>query len=885
MADRTVAVSLVARVQGYVAGLSTAARATKQFGTEVDTLGRKSPKQFGDITNAAAGAGLALVAMAGYAVKAAADFDRQMSAVKSVAGATAAQMGQLRAAAIQAGKDTQYSATEAAQAETELAKAGVSASNILSGALRGSLSLAAAGQIDLADAATISAQAMNMFHLKGTDVGHIADVLAAAANTSASDIHGLSLGMQQAGNVAAAMGISLEDTTGALAAFADRGLAGSDAGTSFKTMLMRLQAPVGKAADLMRQLGLKAYDAQGNFVGLADFAGQLQHALGDMTQEQRNAALATIFGSDAIRSATIFYNLGSTGVKRYTDGVNQTGAAADTAATMTDNLAGDIERLKGSIETLAIQAGSGANGGLRTLVQMVGGMVDSFGMLPDGVQHAGVVISGLTGTATLAAVGWAKLRDKVRDAQDALEAMGPTGTKVSGVLGSVTSFTGKLVVTLGALQAASAVWASFGDQASPNMQQLNKDLIKFGQTGQAGGQAAVLFGKDLHLLKYDLDTTGTGFWAKFGNGFAGFVEGFTGTGQVFDESLTHAKARIGELDQALAAMVSSGHGDDAAKVFDRITQLAKAQGISVSDLKAALPTYAAALDGATASEQKSVAAAEQHTLQNQLLAGSLRDAIDAAGGLKQVFDQLNGAQLGVNETTIAAEKAVDDLTESIHKNHGALNLSTEAGRENQAALDTLATKAAEAAQAVYDQTGDVNAAASTFQHYKDALVNAYIEMGKTKAQAQALADQLMGLPQNIPITITTTYRTNGTPLRGNSRYGNLEKEARGGVVDYYAQGGENHTAQVAPAGTWRVWGEDETGGEGYIPLGYGKRGGAVATLGAINRRFGNPLGTGPAGPVNVNVQIRATGGTQGIAAMLQEMQRKGELQFVAQATG
>jgi TP901 family phage tail tape measure protein len=77
-------------------------------------------------------------------------------------------MGELRAAAIKAGADTQYSATEAAHGITEMAKAGVSAKDIMGGGLTGALSLAAAGQLDVADAAGIASTAMTQFSLSGS---------------------------------------------------------------------------------------------------------------------------------------------------------------------------------------------------------------------------------------------------------------------------------------------------------------------------------------------------------------------------------------------------------------------------------------------------------------------------------------------------------------------------------------------------------------------------------------------------------------------------------------------------------------------------------------------------------------------------------------------
>jgi len=249
-----------------------------------------------------------------------------MSNVGAAADASGKQLNDLRQAAIQAGKDTAFSASEAAQAEGELAKAGISTSDILGGALKGSLDLAAAGQIDLASAATISAQAMTQFNLKGKDVGHIADVLAAGANKSATDISQLGQALQQGGLVAKQTGLSFEDTVGVLSLFGQNALIGSDAGTSLKTMLQRLTPTSKEAADKMHDLGISAYDSQGNFIGLEKFAGVLRRQLKPLSVETRNAALATIFGSDATRAASIIYDAGSKGVHKWVSAVNDQGS-------------------------------------------------------------------------------------------------------------------------------------------------------------------------------------------------------------------------------------------------------------------------------------------------------------------------------------------------------------------------------------------------------------------------------------------------------------------------------------------------------------------------------------------------------------------------------
>ncbi|HEY9414797.1 MAG TPA: phage tail tape measure protein, partial [Pseudonocardia sp.] len=250
MTTRTVSVWLKAQVADYVQKIGSAKKATGQFLAETDKLAKDHRDKFNQLTLGAGAAGLAMLGATAGIVKIGMQFDKQMSAVGAVAEGTADDLAHLRDAALAAGKATSFSATEAAKAEEELAKAGIKTTDILSGGLTGALNLAAAGQMELADAATIAAQAMNVFQLNGSAVPHIADVLAAASNKSAAGMKDLGDALKMSGLVSAQTGLSLEQTVGTLAAFADRALIGSDAGTSLKTMLQMLQAPSEKTAKL-----------------------------------------------------------------------------------------------------------------------------------------------------------------------------------------------------------------------------------------------------------------------------------------------------------------------------------------------------------------------------------------------------------------------------------------------------------------------------------------------------------------------------------------------------------------------------------------------------------------------------------------------------------
>ena len=367
-------------VRGDTAGL------VRDIGTAAQTAGRATAGALGagartvlsDLGTAAGVAALGVAGIGGAAVMASTEFNKSMSGVSAVAGATAGEMEQLREAALKAGADTAFSASEAATAQGELARAGVSVADILGGALAGSLGLAAAGQLELGNAAEISAQALNIFNLEGSETTRVADVLAAGANKSAADVAQLGDALRQGGLVAAQTGLSLEETAGVLSMFADNALLGSDAGTSLKTFLQRLVPQSDEAAKAMESLGLQFFDSQGAFVGIEEVAGQLQGALGGLSDEQRNAALSTLFGSDAVRSASILMDGGAASVRDYTTAVSDQGAASRMAAEQLNNLAGDIEEFKGATETALIRVGDLFDGVNRSVVQSGTDLVNVF---------------------------------------------------------------------------------------------------------------------------------------------------------------------------------------------------------------------------------------------------------------------------------------------------------------------------------------------------------------------------------------------------------------------------------------------------------------------------------------------------------------------------
>lgn len=459
-ADRTVAVELLAKVSGYTLGMTDAASATNAAAdsmTRAAAAQRKleasqrsavsatekvaasqaaqaaqSRKQLQALTTVGKGfLTLGVVAGVGFglAVKAALDFNAKMALVGTLAHASSVELSELSSAALGVGQRFGYTATQVADAEAELVKAGISVKNILGGALTGTLTLAAAGQINVADATEIAAAAMTQFALKGKDVPHIADLLAAGADKALGSVADLGLGLSQVGTTAHQFGFTLDDTVAVLAEFAQQGQIGQKAGTELNQALLQLAAPTQQAAGLMEKYGFTVYDAAGHFKSFASLADSMQTSFQGLTDAQRNQALAVIFGSRAIRAANILYQDGAATVLDWERKVNDAGFATQQATGKLDSLQGDLQKLKAAFQSGLIDTGDNSTTALRHLVQAITDVITWFDHLG---PVAGTVVFDIAGVTTAAGLlGGAALIavPKVVAFQEALAAL--RGTAVS----------------------------------------------------------------------------------------------------------------------------------------------------------------------------------------------------------------------------------------------------------------------------------------------------------------------------------------------------------------------------------------------------------------------------------------------------------------------
>lgn len=390
-------VELVAQgASAYVGDIGRAASATDKFTGSLDKAGGGASafsqiaigalRHVGTIAVEALGqAAQAAGKFLADSVTSAADVEQIINVLGATSGATAAEMEEVRAAAIALGGDLSLPATsaqDAAEAMLELTKAGFSVDEAMAAA-KGTLQLAAAAQISAGEAAAISAQAINAFGLEAADAARIADLLAGGANASSASMTDLAQGLQQGGFAFDAAGQTVDDLVVSLAALTNVGLTGSDAGTALKNAMMRLMNPTEKAAGLMRDLGIEAYDATGKMKPWPEVLENIRKATANMTDEERNAALGTIFLSDGMKAMIPLLDMSAEEYAQLTGQVSKAGSAQEVAGAQTKGFNGAVAGLQSQLETLQLIIGTKLLPLFTPLIQQVSEAVAKFASFVD----------------------------------------------------------------------------------------------------------------------------------------------------------------------------------------------------------------------------------------------------------------------------------------------------------------------------------------------------------------------------------------------------------------------------------------------------------------------------------------------------------------------
>lgn len=322
-------------------------------------------------------------------------FEAQMSRVQAIAGATGDELDKLTEQAMQLGSETSFSATQVAEGMENLASAGFTTEEIMS-AMPGLLDLAASSGAELATSSEIAASAIRGFGLEASEAGHVADIFAEAAARTNAQTEDMGEAMKYIAPVANTMGLKIEEVAAAIGIMSDAGIKGSQAGTTLRGALTRLTKPTDKMLGVMEDLGISFYDNEGKMKSLTEIIGMLQDATKDLTDEQEQNALTTLFGTESLSGMVALINRGSDDLSDLTKSFEKCdGSASDMADTMLDNTAGALESLSGSLETAGIAIQKALAPEIKKLASWIQGLVDDFSNLSDEQQLNILKIVGL----------------------------------------------------------------------------------------------------------------------------------------------------------------------------------------------------------------------------------------------------------------------------------------------------------------------------------------------------------------------------------------------------------------------------------------------------------------------------------------------------------
>lgn len=357
--------------------------AATHIGDSMQTAGEKIEDVGQKLKVVSAAAAAALTAIVGVTM----DFDSSMSKVAAISGATGEDFDALREKAREMGAETKFSASEAADAMGYMAMAGWKTEDMLSG-IDGIMNLAAASGEDLALTSDIVTDALTAFGLTAADSGHFADVLAAASSNANTNVSMMGETFKYAAPIAGALGYSIDDVAEAIGLMANAGVKSSQAGTSLRTIMQRLQGTLELSAGAFGDVTIETANADGTMREFGDILGDLRWAFDQMTESEKASAAETLVGKQAMSGFLAIMNAAPADIEKLSSAIaNAEGTAAGMAEVMQDNLSGQLTILKSQLSELAISIGDTLMPTIRKIVAKVQEFVDWLNNLDDGTKE------------------------------------------------------------------------------------------------------------------------------------------------------------------------------------------------------------------------------------------------------------------------------------------------------------------------------------------------------------------------------------------------------------------------------------------------------------------------------------------------------------------
>lgn len=888
MANRTTKVTLQAEVANYLSGMSKASKSTQELGSEAEKLAQKK-EAFQLLGGAAVAFGAVAAAGVALATKAAIDWETAWTGVLKTVDGTPEQLTAVEEGLRSLARELPASHAEIAGVAEAAGQLGIETDNVVA-FTKVMIDLGETTNLSAQDAATSLARFANIMGTSQGDMSRMGSAIVGLGNnyaTTEREILEMSMRLAGAGKQAK---LTEGEVFGLATAMSSVGIDAEAGGTAMSLTMKRIAKEVETTGPKLELFARTAGMTSADFAKAwkDDAAGALAvfiEGLGETeAQGMSTTAVLTELGVTGIRESDALLRLSSAqGLvnQAMADGnlaYGENTALLEEAQKRYDTVESKMAAAGNAINDAAIDFGSVLLPAVAAAAEGVAGFAGLLADIPTEIQGPMMAIGVLTAAVLLGGGTFMLAVPKIAAYRAALSTMGVTAQRTAGLLGTVgkaAGLAGLALVALGGMQEVRN-WAKDLTGAAVSAEQFAAGL-------KDGATAAETFEKTMGAAEFDPFSKKasaniaalTGDAAQFSNVLADVQNSWLGlfaeitTFGTADTSLGAAKDNARELDAALSDLVAAGNGERAAEVWEELVRQTDGSTESLERLKALFPQYATAAADAgyetdeTGKQIKGV----------DLAAGEAKASISA---LADALRGLKSPQLDASAAARDLEAAIDDASDSLQRQRdeyekangslsgftASLDIGSAAGRTNSAALDAIAAAAARSAAAILENGGSQEESTAAIEAGRAALVEQLAQYGITGEAADAYIAKILATPEEIATTfkvnttlaqsmvdgfitsnsgrrITVEVGVNGDPVYSNGP-GTVKWNARGSVLDFYGNGGmrENHVAQIAPAGAWRVWAEPETGGESYIPLHPSKRARSLDIWAETGKRLG-----------------------------------------------
>lgn len=837
MAERRVRVVFSAEIQGFRQAMAEAAAATRRTADAAESASAEADTFLGRMVQSATaneeaweksgtallGFGTAAVGGLALASKAAMDWESAWAGVNKTVNGSPEEMAALEKELRGLAKTLPATHEEIAGVAEAAGQLGIQRESVAA-FTRTMIDLGESTNLSADEAATGLARFSNVMGTSQDEVSNLGSAMVGLGNnfaTTEAEILAMSMRLAGAGKQA---GLTEGDVMGIATAMSSVGIEAEAGGSAMSTTMKRIEKAAregGSELDLFaRTSGMTSEDfaeAWGE-----DASGTLVKfisGLGDTAEagESVNGVL-TELGITGIREADSLLRLSSasgvlTGaLKVGNEAFEANTALAEEAAKRYETTESKVKIAWNNIKDAAIDAGAVLLPIIAGVVEGIGGVAQAFGALPGPVKGVLSVLGGVVGLAALGAGAFLTLTPKILETMAAFRVMVPAGSRAAAALDRVGGMAGRaakiagVAAVIGTVTLALAKLAEGGeiDRIDAGMGKVSLALakVKGGGPGAADALDSLFQDRDGNALVKDVTDLESAISRTFNRDAA---TQFNDWGQAVATGLTGVKGSAAftadafkRLDSGLAELVAGGSTDDAEKAFAKIQEAAAAQGVSVEDLATKFPDYADALKQAAADAENAADGADKFTDAagasvpvTEEMATALAEVGVSADGtiadLAKFTDALFDAgllQMSARDAARGLEEAIDAVAESAKENGTTLDITTEKGRANEAALDAVAQAGIRLVQANAQAGDSEESLQGNLRTTYDNLIASAGQFGITGGAAEDLARKVLGVPAGVSIDSWMSTQAKTIAEQTTGALNNIPKNVRINVDTY-----------------------------------------------------------------------------------------------------